>query len=196
VAQQFHDSAHFAFTGILQENLKVVQNEFKNLREVYKANDYIPEENNFTLAQGNMQWMTFWDCGNPKDAVRKLCPRTTKLLETIHDLVSNTPFGSSYFLHLGQNTSIKPYTGFANITLKCHLPLFVPGEGFLRVGGKFAQWEEGQLLVFDESFSHEMVNLDKEKSILAFDIWHPDLTKEERGLLIQEYKTALKKHKK
>eukprot|EP00826_Nyctotherus_ovalis_P011617 TRINITY_DN13022_c0_g1_i6.p3 TRINITY_DN13022_c0_g1~~TRINITY_DN13022_c0_g1_i6.p3 ORF type:complete len:232 (-),score=66.13 TRINITY_DN13022_c0_g1_i6:167-862(-) len=197
-SNQFHDLARFSFTEVLRENLKAIQSEFAYLKEVYKVNDYTPVEDKSVVAQGNMQWMTFWDFGKPNEDVRKLCPRTTKLLETIPDLVSTTPYGRSFFLRLGPATSLRPHSSSTNIKLRCHLSLSVPGEGFLRVGGKFAQWEEGKMLVFDGSYSHELVNLDKdkEKSILAFDVWHPDLTKEERGLLVREYTSFLEKQNK
>ena len=195
-AQQFHNTSLFPFTEKLQSNLQIVQNEYKELRQIYKVNNFVPEEKEHVLSEGTMQWMTFWDHGKPNDAVRKLCPKTTKLLETIPDLITTAPFGRTYFSCLGPNSSVKPHTGPTNVKLRCHLPIFVPGEGFIRVGGKFTQWEEGKLIIFDESFVHEEANVDneKERAVLVFDIWHPDLTTEERELLTTGYKNFIAQH--
>ncbi len=191
-----HDPNQFTFTQKLQSNLAVIQNEFKELRQVYKVNNFAPGDKEHVLSQGTMQWMTFWDHGKPNDTVRKFCPRTTKLLETIPDLITTAPFGRTYFSCLGPNSSVKPHTGPTNVKLRCHLPVFVPGEGFIRVGGNFVQWEEGKLVIFDESYVHEEANVDNEKErvVLVIDIWHPDLTKEERELLTTGYKNFVSHH--
>ena len=193
----FHDPDQFSFAEKLKVNIKVIQHEFTELKQVYKVNNYDPEKREQSLLQGTMQWITFWYLGKPNDTVHKLCPKTAKLLETIPELITNTPFGRSYFLSLNPNSSLKPHHGPTKVRLRCHLPIRVPGEGFLRVGGKLGEWEEGKLLIFDESFAHEQVNLDesKDKDILVFDIWHPDLTKEERELFAKGYHQFLKKHK-
>ncbi len=68
-----------------------------------------------------------------------------------------------------------------NTRLVCHLPLIVPpGCGF-RVGGETRLWEEGQLLIFDDTIEHEAWNEGQsERVVLIFDVWHPDLDAEER----------------
>ncbi len=187
---QFHDPNKFTFTAKLQEHIKVIKNELMNLREVYKVNNYNSEDKEHVLQQGTLQWQAFWGFGKPNEAVRKFCPRTAKLLETIPELMTDTPLGAVYFSSLGADSSIKPHRGPCNIKLRCQLPLIVPGEGFIRVGGKFAQWEEGKMLIYDEAYEHELANLDSkgENVRLVFDIWHPELAKEERDLLIKGYK--------
>jgi len=58
----------------------------------------------------------------------------------------------------------------------------VPEECFLKVAGDARPWEEGKMIIFDDSYEHEAANLskDKERVILLIDIWHPDLVLEER----------------
>ena len=72
---------------------------------------------------------------------------------------------------------IKPHFGACNLKLRCHFPLFVPEECFLRVAGDPRPWLEGEMMVFDDSYEHEAANLssDKERVIFLLDIWHPDL---------------------
>jgi aspartyl/asparaginyl beta-hydroxylase (cupin superfamily) len=53
----------------------------------------------------------------------------------------------------------------------------VPQESYLRVAGDPRPWEEGKMVIFDDSYEHEAANLSKEmeRVILLIDIWHPDL---------------------
>ena len=78
-------------------------------------------------------------------------------------------------------TSIKPHYGATNLKLRCHFPLFVPDEAFLRVAGDPRPWVEGKMIVFDDSYEHEAANLSdtEERVILLIDIWHPDLHRDE-----------------
>ena len=73
--------------------------------------------------------------------------------------------------------SIAPHYGACNLKLRCHFPLFVPEEAYLRVAGDPRPWKEGKMMVFDDSYEHEAANLSKEQErvILLIDIWHPDL---------------------
>lgn len=42
-------------------------------------------------------------------------------------------------------------------------------------------WSEGELLIFDDSFEHEVWhNGTQVRLVLIVDVWHPDLTEEER----------------
>eukprot|EP00829_Urostomides_striatus_P008261 TRINITY_DN19097_c0_g1_i2.p1 TRINITY_DN19097_c0_g1~~TRINITY_DN19097_c0_g1_i2.p1 ORF type:complete len:254 (-),score=49.11 TRINITY_DN19097_c0_g1_i2:15-713(-) len=188
-AKQFHDKNSFGFISKIEENTSIIANEFTELRKVYKVNDYRSEDKEHVLLKGSMQWMQFTESEKSQNTVRKLCPKTSKLLSSIPEILAGTSLGSSYFSVLGPKSTLKPHSGPSNIKLRCHLPLFPVGDSFLRVGGEFKQWEVGKLLIFDESFVHEEENIDadKERIILVFDIWHPDLRKEERALLQTEY---------
>jgi aspartyl/asparaginyl beta-hydroxylase (cupin superfamily) len=74
-------------------------------------------------------------------------------------------------------TSIAPHFGAANFKLRCHFPLFVPDEAFLRVAADPRPWQEGKMIVFDDTYEHEAANLSEKEDrvILLIDIWHPDL---------------------
>ena len=78
-------------------------------------------------------------------------------------------------------TSINPHYGATNLKLRCHFPLFVPDEAFLRVAGDPRPWTEGKMIIFDDSYEHEAANLSEqdERVILLIDIWHPELERNE-----------------
>jgi aspartyl/asparaginyl beta-hydroxylase (cupin superfamily) len=85
------------------------------------------------------------------------------------------------FSLLAPGTRIPAHSGVANFRLVGHLPLIVPpGCGF-RVGPETRQWDAGKLLVFDDTIEHEAWNGgDRDRVVLIFDVWHPDLEAEER----------------
>lgn len=111
-------------------------------------------------------------------------PRTMEAL----DKVPLTSFGSrtpdALFSRLEPGAHIPPHTGILNCRLICHLPLIVPQGCWFRVGNETRAWEEGKLLIFDDSMEHEAKNpSDKLRIILLFDIWRPELTSEERSAM-------------
>ena len=115
------------------------------------------------------------------------CPITMHLLEQSigkDNLMTGTPFSYTFFSTMSPQTRIEPHYGACNIKLRCHFPIFVPplGETFLRVGDKKTWWEEGKMLTFDDTYEHEAANLSKtdDRVVLLIDIWHPDLTLDER----------------
>ena len=196
-SKQFHSPNNFTFPKVFAENFKIIQNEFKKISEVYKVNHYLSNDKEHQLTQGALRWMFLWSHGHQNEDIKKLCPKTVKLLEGIPELMTNAPFGQIYFSCLGPNSSIKVHTGPTNIKLRCNLPIVVPDDGFLRVGGIFKEWKEGETVIFDECYPHEESNLDAkvERISLIFDIWHPELSKEERELLTKECNESIEKQK-
>ena len=100
--------------------------------------------------------------------------------------MTGTQFSYTFFSTMSPLTHIEPHYGACNLKLRCHFPLFAP-EGKLRVAGESRSWKEGEMMIFDDSYEHEAVNLSKteERVILLMDIWHPDLVQEE----IEDIKT-------
>ena len=85
------------------------------------------------------------------------------------------------FSKLEPGAHIPPHHGMLNCRLICHLPLIVPDGCWLRVGNETREWQEGKLLIFDDSIEHEAKNPSGEmRIILLFDIWRPELSEAER----------------
>ncbi|GMG86815.1 hypothetical protein MNKW57_11360 [Biformimicrobium ophioploci] len=54
----------------------------------------------------------------------------------------------------------------------------------MKVAGRTFHWEEGKCLIFDDSLTHEVWNCSsKNRVVLLFDFWHPDLSEAERKTL-------------
>jgi aspartyl/asparaginyl beta-hydroxylase (cupin superfamily) len=92
---------------------------------------------------------------------------------------------SVLFSLLQPGAHIPPHHGFTNARFICHLPLIVPQGCAMRVGAETRAWTEGQVCVFDDSVEHEAWNRNPERLrvVLIFDVWRPELSEIERGLV-------------
>ena len=85
------------------------------------------------------------------------------------------------FSMLKAGAHIARHTGMFNMRLICHLPLIVPPNCRFRVGNEVREWEEGKLMIFDDTIEHEAWNDGPEdRVVLIFDIWRPELTDREK----------------
>jgi aspartyl/asparaginyl beta-hydroxylase (cupin superfamily) len=88
---------------------------------------------------------------------------------------------SAVFSLLKAGAHIGAHTGMYDTRLICHLPLIVPPGCRFRVGDEVREWEQGKLLIFDDTIEHEAWNDGPEdRVVLIFDIWRPELTEQER----------------
>ena len=85
------------------------------------------------------------------------------------------------FSLLKAGSRILPHTGMFNTRLVCHLPLMIPEGCRFRVGNEVREWQEGRLLIFDDTIEHEAWNdSNEDRVVLIFDIWRPELSEQER----------------
>jgi aspartate beta-hydroxylase len=77
-------------------------------------------------------------------------------------------------------THLLPHRGVTNVRSVAHLPLIIPRDCALRVGGEIHAWRTGEVVVFDDTFEHEAWNRSEQtRVVLIFDIWNPYLTEVE-----------------
>lgn len=125
----------------------------------------------------------------------RLAPLTCQLLEkTCPDAVSLARQGGGeiVFSILAPGTHIRPHCGSTNLRLTAHLGLVIPKDNdsnkrcSIRVANRWLQWEEGKVIVFDDSFEHEVVNeMSTLRGVLLLRFWHPNLPKEDRDTALQ-----------
>jgi len=85
------------------------------------------------------------------------------------------------FSVLTPGTHILPHRGVTNTRTVCHLPLVVPEDCALVVGGERHDWREGRAVAFDDTYEHEAWNRgSRTRVVLIFDVWNPHLTAAER----------------
>ncbi|HEX5305889.1 MAG TPA: aspartyl/asparaginyl beta-hydroxylase domain-containing protein [Dyella sp.] len=110
------------------------------------------------------------------------CPRTSALLDAapLVRIPGHAP--EALFSVLRAGTHILPHRGVTNTRLVTHLPLIVPKDCALRVGGQIHAWREGSCVTFDDTFEHEAWNRsDATRVVLILDSWNPDLSDAEQA---------------
>jgi aspartate beta-hydroxylase len=109
------------------------------------------------------------------------CPRTVDALDAapIVRIADHAP--ECLFSVLTPGSHILPHYGVTNTRLVTHLPLIVPENCVLRVGGEDHIWREGQCITFDDTFLHEAWNRsERTRVVMLMDVWNPYLTEVER----------------
>jgi aspartate beta-hydroxylase len=110
------------------------------------------------------------------------CPRTAALLDALPLVRIRDHAPEALFSVLSPGTHILPHTGVTNTRLVTHLPLIVPPDCAIRVGGQEHVWQEGRCVTFDDTWEHEAWNRSGQtRVVLIVDSWHPDLSEVERA---------------
>lgn len=110
-------------------------------------------------------------------------PVTCRLIEEF-PAASGCRRGQTKFSVMEPGTHVWAHCGPTNSRLRAHLGLVVPPKVFIRVADQIRSWEEGKFIIFDDSFEHEVWhNGTEQRLVLIVDIWHPELTSEERRTL-------------
>lgn len=119
------------------------------------------------------QWKTFFfiALGDWVPRNCEMCPRTAAALKQIPGLET------AFFSILAPGKRIPVHRGPYNGVLRYHLGLRVPTDRercWIRVGGERYCWREGESLIFDDSFQHEVHNdTDEYRAILFADFVRP-----------------------
>ncbi|UGB37703.1 aspartyl/asparaginyl beta-hydroxylase domain-containing protein [Frateuria soli] len=123
----------------------------------------------------------FYRHGARHDANCARCPRTSAVLDGMPLVRVRDHAPETLFSVLRPGTHILPHRGVTNTRLVTHLPLIVPPDCALRVGGETHVWEEGRCVTFDDTFEHEAWNRSGQtRVVLIADSWNPDLSEVER----------------
>lgn len=154
-----------------------------------------PEQEKLYLqsTQGKPAWdaFFFYRHGEHHADNARRCPNTTAVLESFPLARIRNHAPEICFSVLTPGTHILPHHGVTNTRLVAHLPLIVPPDCALRVGGEEHVWQEGRSVLFDDTFEHEAWNRSTRlRVVLIMDLWHPELTEIER-LALTDLVTAI-----
>jgi aspartyl/asparaginyl beta-hydroxylase (cupin superfamily) len=188
--REFYEREEFAWIPELEARTDDIRSELQALnpsserfRPYVERNSNLPELNQGKNVD-SMNWSAcfLWRDGSVVEEVVKHCPLTMQALSNVPlcDVPQQMP--SVLFSQLLPGATIEPHHGVINSRLICHLPLIVPPNcGALKVGNSRRSWEEGKVMVFDDSVRHEAWNTsDALRVVLIFDVWRPELDEEER----------------
>lgn len=186
----FYQREMFDWAPALEAETAAIRGEVHGLlAEGADFRPYVEQEKNrpeldFHGLQGDPSWTAFylWKDGRLVEENAARCPITVAAMGKVPLSAIGTRTPSVFFSLLRPGAHIPPHHGMLNCRLICHLPLIVPPGGWLRVGGETRAWEEGRLLIFDDSIEHEARNPAQSlRVVLIFDIWRPELSEAERG---------------
>lgn len=206
-ALTFHDPAQFAWVERLQARTAKIRAELERLVEekfdafspyvAYKPGDPV---NQWKDLNHSPDWSSFhlWSLGKPVEENLRMCPATAETLAEVDSVRIADACPNAMFSALAPRTRIPPHSGETNARLVAHLPLIVPDRCSFRVGFDWREWEEGRVMVFDDSIEHEARNdSDRLRVVLIFDVWNPLLTLEERAMVsglsvaLRDYRSSI-----
>jgi aspartate beta-hydroxylase len=170
-----------ARTGAIRDEMLALLDARENFEPFHK---HVPSEGYLRGTRGAPAWDTFFfhRHGEPVPANAARCPATAATLATLPLSRIRGHAPECLFSVLRPGTHILPHRGVTNTRLVVHLPLIVPPDCALVVGGETHVWQEGRVVVFDDSFEHEAWNKsDQPRAMLLMDVWHPELSEAERA---------------
>lgn len=123
----------------------------------------------------------FYRHGERRQPNHVACPATSAALDRLplSHVAGHGP--EVLFSVFTPGTHLLPHRGVTNTRCVGHLPLIVPDDCALSVGGELHHWQEGRVVVFDDTYEHEAWNRSgSTRVVLIFDLWNPHLTLPER----------------
>ena len=170
----FLDPAQFSWTKRLEDNWSTIR---KELDQILKNKHAIPNFQDISEDQKSItaddNWKTYFLYGFGYKAEQNCarCPETTKLIETVPDMTT------AFFSILEPGKHIPAHRGVYKGFLRYHLGLLIPEpkeQCRIRVQNQYAHWEEGQSMMFDDTYDHEVWNnTDGLRAILFMDVIRP-----------------------
>ena len=186
---QFFDTSEFDWVPAVEAATAAIRAEVEPLIGAGGTGfrPYVQAEHNKPRVDDNelldsADWSALFLCENGRefaDAISS-CPSAWAAVQHAPlPRIAHSP--TVMFSLLRPGARITPHTGTHNTRLTCHLPLIVPPDCGFRVGNETREWEEGKLLIFDDAIEHEAWNSsDRDRLILIFDIWRPELSEQEK----------------
>jgi len=182
-------STDFSWTAELASKTDVIRTELtaalqnegsENTLRPYLAGEF--DHGPLQELAGSVNWsaLDLYREGVENASISSKFPETLKALNTVpHYSLGDNPY-EVFFSLLKPKQTIAPHYGLSNHALTVHLALDIPNDCYLTVAGKKIAWQEGELMIFDDSFLHSAHNeSDRLRIVLIFSIWNPELTKQE-----------------
>jgi aspartate beta-hydroxylase len=188
--QPYYHTNLFPWATSLQDNFSAIRGEAldcvsgqENLRPFLDISSDAEEPLYLRGENDKPQWNAFffYRHGQRFNNNHAQCPITSTALENLPLVRIKDHAPEICFSVLTPGTHILPHHGVSNVRLVMHLPLIVPENCAITVGGEVHAWKEGECMVFDDTFLHEAWNRGSNtRTILLMDVWNPHLTEVER----------------
>jgi beta-hydroxylase len=150
-----------AATGEIRAELNAVMQRPEDIPSFHQIS---PDQER--ISKGN-NWKTFgfFVFGQPVEDNCARCPRTAALLQSLPGLQN------AMFSILAPRYHIPPHKGPTRALVRCHLALQVPKDSqncWIRVDDQIRTWEEGKVLLLDDTYEHEVRNDTDETRVVLF----------------------------
>lgn len=151
------DMRDFAWTANLRNHWQVIRDEAVRVAlqgDAAPSLATISPDHRAIAEVGKWRSYFLWGYGFPITENLERCPETAKLVAGIPGL------NSAFFSILAPGTHIPDHRGVTKGLITCHLGLIVPKDGDvrMRVDDRIVRWAEGETLVFDDTYQHEVWN--------------------------------------
>jgi aspartyl/asparaginyl beta-hydroxylase (cupin superfamily) len=170
----FFELERFPWIERIEDSWELIRDE---LRYVLADREALPNFQDISKDQIEItdddRWKTFFLYGYGFEAKLgvETCPRTAALMREIPGMTT------AMFSILSPRKHILDHRGPYKGVLRYHLGLIVPEDAEscrIRVGEDFRHWREGQSMVFDDTFNHEVWNdTDETRVVLFVDVLRP-----------------------
>ncbi|XP_045558684.1 aspartyl/asparaginyl beta-hydroxylase isoform X13 [Salmo salar] len=176
------DTGYMDLVKTLERNWRIIRDEAQSVMDK-TTGLFVPEEENLR-EKGEWGQFTLWQQGKKAGEACRSVPKTCGLLERYPE-ATGCKRGQIKFSVMQPGTHVWPHTGPTNCRLRMHLGLVIPKTGCkIRCTNDTRAWEEGKVLIFDDSFEHEVwQDADSYRLIFIVDVWHPELTQYQRQTL-------------
>ncbi|XP_064797530.1 aspartyl/asparaginyl beta-hydroxylase-like isoform X2 [Oncorhynchus masou masou] len=176
------DTGYMDLIKTLERNWRTIRDEALSVMDK-TTGLFVPEEENLR-EKGEWGQFTLWQQGKKAGESCHSVPKTCGLLERYPE-ATGCKRGQIKFSVMQPGTHVWPHTGPTNCRLRMHLGLVIPKTGCkIRCTNDTRAWEEGKVLIFDDSFEHEVwQDADSYRLIFIVDVWHPELTQYQRQTL-------------
>lgn len=170
----YFESSLFDWTERLEKNQPVIRDELEGILEYVEQ---IPNFQQISTDQKSItrddKWKTYFLYGFGYKAEQNCtrCPETTKLVESIPNMKT------AFFSILAPGKHIPEHRGLYKGFVRYHLGVKIPrppSQCGIMVDGKTRHWQEGESLIFDDTYLHEAWNnSDEIRVVLFMDILRP-----------------------
>jgi aspartyl/asparaginyl beta-hydroxylase (cupin superfamily) len=153
---------------LLKDNWKVIREELdevlKNIENIPKFHE-VDNLQKFISAKDDKAWRTFIIKGFNEwlDHNCEQVPRTTELIRQIPRV------SMAMFSIIDGGKHIPPHYGFFKSVLRYHLAMVIPeGEVYILVNGEKYSWTEGDHVLFDDTYKHEVWKKTDQRRVVLF----------------------------
>lgn len=173
-SKPWYNTAEYPFIALIETGYKDIKEEL--LHNLKKRKYIFTEETENLHVGGDWTELRLKSSGYGFTKYTEYFPKTMA-----HLLNCGQDFTSIKFSAIQPGTHIRTHTGPSNERLRLHLTLLHSGGARIRVGNDWHTWKEGRIIMFDDSWEHEVNHIGHEmRAVLIMDIWHPDLPTDQR----------------